>query len=184
MPDPKQPMAGGDFNYTKTSKRSPFDGGLRTPILIRWDGHTKAGTHQNPCSSVDVVPTLLDALGIENVDVRLPGRSLWPSATGIKQLAAVPVFGAIYPGDASALGHPERDVAYRWIRSGRFKLVVPYVRSGENPWGHYLDKVALFDAVADPHEQVDLADDERYVDSIERLKQQLDQWWTPTNKPE
>lgn len=183
VPDPKQPMAGGDFNYTKTSKRSPFDDGLRTPILIRWNGHTKVGTHQNPCSSVDILPTLLDALDIKDADLELPGRSLWPSATGAKPLTAEPVFGAIYPGDASALGHPERDVAYRWIRSGRFKLIVPHARSVKKSWGGYLDKAALFDVVADPNEQMNLAQDEKHADTIHRLTQELYQWWTPTNTP-
>jgi len=181
VPDPRQPMAGGDFNYTKTSKRSPFDDGLRTPILIHWDGHTKVGTHQNPCSSIDILPTLLDALGIKNANLKLPGRSLWPSATGAKPLTAEPVFGAIYPGDASSLEHPERDMAYRWIRSGRFKLIVPHARSGKKPWGRYLDRAALFDVVADPNEQMNLAQDERHADTIQRLKQKLDQWWTPNN---
>lgn len=183
VPDPQKPMASGDFNYTKTSKRSPFDDGLRTPILICWKGHTKVGTHRNPCGSVDIVPTLLHALGIENGNLKLPGRSLWPSATGIEPLADEPVFGAIYPGDASSLGHPERDVAYRWIRNGRFKLIVPHAKSGKKPWGSFLDRAVLFDAVTDPREQVDLAQDEKYEETIQRLKQQLDQWWTPTNTP-
>ena len=182
VPDPKQPMAGGDFNYTKTSKRSPFDDGLRTPILIRWDGHTNASTHQTPCSSVDIMPTLLDALSIEDENLKLPGRSLWPSATGTTPLKAESVFGEIYPGDASSLGIPERDVAYRWIRDGRYKLIVPHSQSGKAPWGGYLDRTALFDVVADPHEQKDLAHNGNQGNTIRQLKQQLDQWWTPTHR--
>ncbi|QEG41801.1 sulfatase-like hydrolase/transferase [Roseimaritima ulvae] len=182
-PDPQKPMADGDFNYTKTSKRSPFDEGLRTPILIRWDGHTEVAEHVNPCSSVDIVPTVLDALGIEDVDGKFPGRSLWPSAVGAELLRAEPVFGAIYPGDATSLGHPERDVAYRWIRSGRFKLIVPHGKSSGKPWGNYLDQPTLFDVVSDPHEQTDLADREHHADTLRHLKQQLDQWWTPTDAP-
>ena len=141
----------------------------------------KVGTHQNPCSSVDIMPTLLDALDIKDADLELPGRSLWPSATGAKPLTAEPVFGAIYPGDASEFGHPEHDVAYRWIRSGRFKLIVPHARSGKRPWGGYLDKAALFDVVADPSEQMNLAQDEKQADTIHRLTQKIDQWWAPNN---
>jgi uncharacterized sulfatase len=47
----------GEFAVDKRSKRSPFERGLRTPILIRWDGQVKPATHDEPCSSVDIVPT-------------------------------------------------------------------------------------------------------------------------------
>ncbi|MFT7639649.1 MAG: arylsulfatase A [Pirellulaceae bacterium] len=179
VPDPNQPMSGRDFNYTKTSKRSPFDDGLRTPILIRWDGRSKLAQHDTPCSSVDIVPTLLDMLDLNDVSTDLPGRSLWPSATGQKPLANHPVFGEIYPGDASSLKHPSQHVAYRWIRDGQFKLIVPHSNSGQKPWGNYLDKTALFNVVADPHEQHNLAGEEKNKKTLQRLKLQLDQWWAP-----
>jgi arylsulfatase A len=89
---------------------------------------------------------------------------------GSKPLAARPVFGAIYPGDASSLGHPSRDVAYRWIRDGQFKLIVPHAESDQKPWGRYVHKTALFDVVADPCEQHDLAEKEKYTETVRRLK--------------
>jgi uncharacterized sulfatase len=181
VPDPKQSMQNGDFNYTKTSKRSPFDDGLRTPILIRWDAHTKSANHTAPCSSVDIVPTMLDILDLDDTSTDFPGRSLWPSATGAKPLAARAVFGAIYPGDASSLGHPSRDVAYRWIRDGQFKLIVPHAKTGQKPWGRYVHKMTLFDVVADPREQHNLAEKEKYAETVRRLKRRLDRWWTPEN---
>jgi uncharacterized sulfatase len=179
VPDPKQPMAGGDFNFTRASKRSPFEDGLRTPILIRWDGHTKAATHQNPCSSVDLLPTMLDALGFPDAIGDLPGQSLWPSATGHKPLSARPVFGEIYPGDASTLGHPSRDVTYRWIRDGRFKLIVPHAKPSQQPWGGFLENPALFDIVADPTERHNLAGDESHAETVKQMQRRLDQWWSP-----
>lgn len=183
VPDPKKPMAGGDFNYTKTSKRSPFEEGLRTPILLRWDGHTQPATHHSLCSSVDLVPTVLDILKLENKAPDLSGRSLWSSAIGPKPLAVQPVFGEIYPGDASTLGHPSRDLAYRWIREGRFKLIVPHAPAGKKPWGGYLNEVALYDVVADPKEQNNLAQNEKHAKTLSLLKQRLDQWWTPMSEP-
>ncbi|MCA9067475.1 MAG: hypothetical protein KDA84_01030, partial [Planctomycetaceae bacterium] len=162
---------------------SPFDDGLRTPILLRWDGHTRPATHQSLCSSVDLLPTVLDALKFENKAPDLPGRSLWPSATGQKPLADQPVFGEIYPGDASTLGHPSRDLAYRWIREGQFKLIVPHSSTGKKPWGGYLSKVALFDVMADPIEQHNLAEDKKHTHTISRLTQRLDDWWTPKKSP-
>lgn len=177
-PDAKQPLADGDFNYTKTSKRSPFEDGLRTPILIRWAGHTQSLTHVSLCSSVDILPTLLSAMDINVAEADLPGRTLWPAAIGKKPLVNRAVFGEIYPGDATTLGNPERDVAYRWIRAGRFKLIVPHLQSQKKPWGKYLTQPTLFDLVADPHEKNNLANDEDFAQTKQQLTRKLDDWWS------
>lgn len=181
-PDAKQPMSGGDFNYTKTSKRSPFEDGLRTPILLRWDGHTTPATHSELCHSVDLMPTILDALNLPQAVADLPGQSLWSSAIGTAQLAERPVFGEIYPGDASVLHNPSRNVAYRWIRDRRYKLIVPHSRAHEKPWGRYLETPALFDVVADPHERQNLANLADQAQRVQQLRDQLDAWWTPTDR--
>jgi len=176
-PDSTKPMPGGDFNYTKTSKRSPFDNGLRTPILIRWDTHTQLATHDTPCSSVDILPTLLSALRLKAPAAKLPGRTLWPSATGKEPLASQPVFGEVYPGDASSLRNPARDVAYRWVRDGRYKLIVPHRRNAKKPWGGYVQSPALFDIVADPREVNNLASNNAFRKTIQQLSRKIDAWW-------
>lgn len=163
-----------EFAHTHESKYSPFEDGLRTPILIRWDGHTKAATHEQFVSSVDLLPTVLAAIGKPNAIASLPGRSLWSAAIGESKLEDQPVFGEIYPGDATRLGHPSRDIAYRWIRSGNFKLIVP---SGKSAWGDYLSETALFEVVADPDEKTDLAVGQPDMEKL--MRTQLDAWWTP-----
>ncbi|MEW4528924.1 sulfatase-like hydrolase/transferase [Maioricimonas sp. JC845] len=178
-PDASRPMPDGNWNYTKRSKRSPFEPGLRTPILIRWDGHVQPATHATPCSSVDVVPTLLHAAGRPQSIPDLPGRSLLSAATGEEPLAPRPVFGGIYPGDASSLGHPERDIAYRWVREGDFKLIVPHAHAGKPPWGGYLRAPALFNVADDPGETVNLVDDPAHAPTRARLERLLDEWWQP-----
>ncbi|QDU37943.1 Choline-sulfatase [Maioricimonas rarisocia] len=178
-PDADRPMPDGTWNYTKRSKRSPFEPGLKTPILIRWDGHVQSATHASPCSSVDVVPTLLHAVGIPEAIDDLPGQSLLPAASGDEELASRPVFGGIYPGDATALGHPERDIAYRWVREGNFKLIVPHTRGSKLPWGRYLEGPALFNVADDPRESVNLIDAPAHAMTRDRLRRLLDEWWLP-----
>jgi arylsulfatase A len=179
-PDPEKPrLDGAEFNYTKTSKRSPFEDGLRTPILLRWDGQVVPDTHEPLCSSVDLFPTILAAAGIDDIPENLPGRSLWPAARGEAELPDRPVFGEIYPGDARKLGNPAGDIAYRWVRKGRFKLIVPHRHGWPRPWGRYLDEPALFDVVADPRETTNLADREEFSNQRERLQELLDDWWNP-----
>lgn len=184
VPDAAKPRRNNsEFDYTKKSKRAPFDDGLRTPILIRRDGHTRSATHGSLCSSVDIVPTILHAAGIPRSRHPFSGRTLWPSACGKKPLPDQPVFGEVYPGDASSLGSPSRDIAYRWVRDGRFKLILPHSRDGKIPWGGYLTQPALFDIAADPRETENLADETQYQPEILRLTELLNNWWTPDKMP-
>lgn len=168
----------GKYPVDTRTKRSPFDRGLRTPILIRWDGHVKPATHTALCSSIDIVPTILHAVGMGEAAAKLPGVNLLPSAVGDAELKSRPVFGEIYPGDATSLGHPSRDVAYRWVREGRWKLIVPHRQRGA-VWRNYVTVPSLFDVTADPLEEHNLAGDPQSADEVARLTKLLDEWWTP-----
>ena len=178
MPKETRSERTGKYPVDTRSKRSPFDYGLRTPILVRWDDHVKPATHEALCSSVDLVPTILDAFGVKEFEETLPGRSLFPSAQGKEVLSNGPVFGEIYPGDATSLGHPSRDLAYRWIRQGRWKLIVPHEQRG-SIWRNYVSEVSLFDVEKDPYERVNLAGRSENTQRVREMKQRLDDWWTP-----
>lgn len=163
-----------EFAHTKNSKRAPFDDGVRTPILLRWDGNIEPATHEGLVNSIDLVPTILHAADIAP-PASMPGIDLLLSARGKQALDDErAVFGEIYPGDATSLGHPEKDIAYRWVRHGDLKLIVPH---GKEPWGNYLKKRALFDISKDPRETHDLVNEPAHADDIARLTRLLDQWW-------
>ena len=164
-PDPARPQ-----RQDRRSKWSPYERGLRTPILIRWDGHVRPGTYRDLASSVDFVPTLLAAAGLEGAIKDLPGVNLLPVAQGKQQLTGRAVFGEIYPNQARALGQPGREVQHRWVRSGRLKLIVP---SGGKK------KPMLFDVVADPQERKDLSGDPEHKEKLSELRRRLDRWWKP-----
>ncbi|MDF1657241.1 MAG: sulfatase-like hydrolase/transferase [Verrucomicrobiales bacterium] len=168
-PEKKRPQ---EFAHTKTSKRAPFDEGVRSPILIRWDGVIPAARYENLVSSIDIVPTLLKLAGAAAEDFeRMPGCDLLGDLDPERA-----VFGAIYPGDAGALGQPDRDVAYRWVRQGDFKLIVPV---GPNAWGSYLKKPALYNVMKDPEEKVNLIDNSEMDEVVSDLETRLDHWWKP-----
>ena len=161
-----------EFAHTKNSKRAPFDEGVRSPILIRWDGVIPAGRHEELVSSIDIVTTLLKLAGAEGEKFeKMPGRDL----TGDLDPERA-VFGAVYPGDAEVLGQPEKEVAYRWVRQGNFKLIVPV---GPKAWGDYLEKPALFNVAKDPGEKADLIGDPKMDEVRVALEERLDQWWRP-----
>jgi arylsulfatase A len=172
--------ATGEWDHTKRSKRAPFDAGLRTPILIRWDGRAKSATHQAPVSSIDILPTLLAATGLAKDSDSFPGRNLWPSAIGENALDANrAVFGEIYPGDASSLGHPELDVAHRWIRKGNLKLITTHKHRATHSWGSYLEGDALFDVASDPTESRNLIGNPQFASDVGNLRKELNEWWNP-----
>src|SRR5262245_51692104 len=42
-------------NYAPKSKRSQYDGGLRTPIIVKWPGHVKPGESDKLAHSIDQI---------------------------------------------------------------------------------------------------------------------------------
>ncbi|VGO18741.1 sulfatase [Pontiella sulfatireligans] len=129
-----QPLRGG--------KTFVFEGGLRTPLLIYWPNHSKAGMRTDvPVMSTDFYPTLLEMAGL----------SLMPEQHR-DGVSLVPLFNG---------GKLERDTLY-WhfphyqgegsypasaIRVGNYKLIHNY---------HH-DDVLLYDIVNDPGETKNLA---------------------------
>jgi len=168
----------GTYQHTKESKRSPFEDGLRTPILLRWDGVVKAAHHEGLCSSVDLTPTILAALDLKIPD-QLPGSDLMPAAMGKANWTNDTVYGEIYPGDATVLRNPSKDLAYRWIRMGDLKLVTTHSSDDKAPWGNYLAKDALYDLSKDPDEKENLIATPGYTKQAAVLRKKLNEWWQP-----
>lgn len=153
------------------SKLSQFEDGLRTPILLRWDGRTKAGNHPQLVHTIDLVPTVLAAAGLqEEVTPRMSGRNLMPSAEGQMALEAQPVFGAIYPNDTTVLGQPSVHVRGRWIRDGDYKLTVPGPEKPALP-------LALFNLSQDPQEQRNLVNVPDNQGRVAQMQRMLNEWW-------
>jgi len=144
-------------------KRSPYDGGIRTPVLLRWPGHTRAGRYDDLVSTIDLAPTILAACGLA-IPKQMPGINLLPAASGKEHLKRNAVFGEIYTHDCHKLGHPELDVTHRWVREGEWKLIVP--ADGKN--------VELFHLRRDPEEKHDLARTE--AGRVLRLRGVLAKW--------
>lgn len=157
--------------YHARSKLSLYEDGLRTPVLIRWDDHVVPGDHPQLVRTVDIVPTILSAVGLANERTeRMTGIDLMPSALGRATLSDHPAFGAIYPNDAVTLGAPSRHATGRWIRDGQLKLFVPAAGSAA--------EVLFYDLGNDPEETTNLAAQADQVLQIERLRARLDNWWT------
>lgn len=125
----------------RTGKTFLFEGGLLTPLLIHWPGHSKPGmSTQVPVTSMDFYPTLLEMAGLDLLpEQHLDGVSLVPLFSGeeIPNRDLVWHFPH-YQGEGS---YPASA-----IRSGDFKLIRNY---------HH-DDCLLFNVKVDPGETVDL----------------------------
>lgn len=71
-------MHWGEFGVS--GKRSPYRASVEVPLLVRWPAHLSAGVDPRLVSNVDIAPTILDAVGIDDAGDHLDGRSLLSSA--------------------------------------------------------------------------------------------------------
>jgi arylsulfatase A-like enzyme len=148
--------------YAPRSKRTPYEGGVRTPILLRWPGHIDPAERARSVSSVDIAPTILAACGVE-IPEALPGVDL------LQGDEHGPVFGAAYTHDLVELGDPAKSLLTRWVLDDPHKLLVH-----DDP----SRPTELYEVVKDPSEETPLRDPE-----IERaLRAELDAWW-PGRRP-
>ncbi len=145
------------------SKRTPYDAGLRTPILVRWPGRVKPGRSDALALSIDLAPTVLAAAGLKP-SAAMQGVNLLDDKALAGRHA---IFGECFTHDAVDLDHPAANLEYRWVIDGRWKLIVP--KSGK--------RLELYDVVADPHEKKDLAGGK--PEMVKKLRQRLDGWWKP-----
>jgi uncharacterized sulfatase len=154
-------------NFAPKSKRSQYDGGLRTPIIIKWPGHVKAGENDRLAQSVDLAPTILHAVGAK------PTKDM----QGINLLDAHwvasrdTIYGDIFTHNAVDIAKPAANLEYRWIIDGHMKLIVPNkanVKGG---------KLELYDLAKDPTEKDNLV--AQKPDLVKELNKKLDAWWKP-----
>ena len=152
--------------YAPRSKRSQYEGGVRTPIMVRWPGHvTPRMDTTHLASSIDLMPTALAAAGIDAPGF-LPGINLM-DANAVEQRDAI--YGEILEHDIQHMTDPAASLRFRWVISGDWKLIVPHaVREPDAP-------VELFNVVADPHEERNLSAAEPQI--VARLRRRLDGWW-------
>jgi len=107
---------------------------VRVPLVVRWPqsatGAPPVGFHSAPVSSVDIVPTVLESVGLE-IPEHLPGRSLLSRADESRPRLAF------------------SDEQHQSITHEGFRLI----RRGpaESP------KFELYDLASDPHERTNLA---------------------------
>ena len=152
--------------YAPRSKRSQYDGGLRTPIMVRWpDKVAPKMDKTTPVNAIDLAPTLLAACGLAPTK-DMDGVNLLDKDALAKRDA---IFGEILEHDIQHMTDPVPSLMYRWVIRGKWKLIVPTKHRVPN------GKVELFDLQADPHERKNVATSQS--DLVDELTKRLDAWW-------
>ena len=164
------------FNSTgglRGHKRSMFEGGHRSPSLVRWPGHVPAGTiSEEQWAFWDVLPTLAELAGVPSnkLPPHLNGRSIVPILLGKH---SPPQTYLYFTGASSWVEtNPKKvkmlaesgmkNTAYA-IRSGRWKGVVASCSGTPN----LNDEMHLFDLLEDPFETINIANS--YPEQVDAL---------------
>ncbi len=162
------------------AKMSPYDMGVRTPVMVRWPGRIEPGRDEETLvSSVDVVPTVLRMAGAE-APPGLPGLDL-TDRDGLAQRDRV--FGSLFAHTAVDIESPAANLKYRSVvRSDGWKLVLPYkpnqdvtlmIRGTIADWMRF--EPELYNLADDPHETRDLASERPEL--VAGLRASLQEWW-------
>jgi uncharacterized sulfatase len=160
------------------AKMSPYDAGVRTPIMARWPGHiAPRRDDRTPVGSVDLAPTILAAAGLP-APRELPGIDL-RDAQGLARRNAA--YGATFVHTSLDIEKPAVNLKYRWIVRGQWKLIEPYrpnrqlVLWDRFPATGWSQDTELYDVVGDPREAANLA--AKRPDLVRELNRALDAWW-------
>lgn len=151
--------------YAPKSKQSPYDGGVRTPIMIRWPGHWASRQSPDLAHSIDLVPTLLTAIGAK-IPEGLQGIDL-SDEDQTRQRSAI--YGECFTHNANNLDEPRENLRWRWIVRGEWKLIVPNesIEKGSSE--------ELYHLSSDPLENHNLREEQSAM--ARDLRRELDQWW-------
>ena len=142
-------------------KQNLYEHSVRVPLIISGPGIPKGERREALCYLLDVFPTICDLVGLP-IPESVEGISLAPVIRGEKGRIRDTLFFA-YKNFQRA------------VTDGRFKLIEYFV-GGERV-------TQLFDLEEDPWELNNLADDPKYTDQLERLREEMVRWSAKTDDP-
>jgi len=163
--------------YAPRSKLTPYEGGVRTPIMFCWPKNLKPADRPELVSSIDLVPTILASAGARIPD-DLPGLNLLPNLLRETKIARDTVYGESFAHDIADLKNPEASLLFRWCIEGRWKLLLTYdgeVNRYRSTHPRTEKRPQLFDLKEDPHELTNVAGEHPEV--VARLAKKIENWW-------
>lgn len=191
---------GPPFDRAKTTV---YEAGLRVPFIVRWPGVSQPMRSKAMVSTVDILPTILDATGVAAA-VEMQGMSLRPVLE-----SAEASWREYLVGEFHMHGPPW--FPRRAIRDGRYKLIhnllaetsspsiridgdLGYLTSREERYAGTAVRQAfdtfanppefeLYDLEEDPWEFRNVAGDASHAETLRRLQAALEDWRRETEDP-
>jgi N-acetylgalactosamine-6-sulfatase len=145
-------------------KRSLYEGGIRTPFIVRWPGHVPAGRVDNTSvvAGVDYLPTLCKLAGIQPpAGHDLDGEDMSDVLLGKPRPRNTPL---MWEWRFHVFGEPFHRSPMLAIREGDWKLLVNPDRS----------RMELYNIPKDPTQLNNVAD--KYPEVVERLAAAVLAW--------
>ncbi len=189
---------GNSFPFAKWTC---YDAGLQSACVVRWPGKIKGGSRSDAMIEyVDVVPTLLEAAGLERPS-SLDGRSFLPVLKGGRDSHKTHVFGL---QTTRGINQGSDYYGIRSVRGERYRYVVNFTpemtfenAATQDPtfqtWKSFADNgdekakrlvhdyqhrpaEELYDCEADPWNRTNLIDDPALASVREELRSELNLW--------
>lgn len=154
----------GSTGGLRGRKAHLYEGGVRTPFLVRWPGKAPAGTVNNTTvfTAVDLLPTLCAAAGITvPAAARGDGENLLPAWEGKPILRSTPIFWHVLAGSKNPRS---QQWASHAMRDGDWKLYV------SRDWS----RAELYDLATDRGERQDVSD--QHPDIVTRMSAAITAW--------
>lgn len=173
LADPNQKLWKG--KYAQRSKTSPYENGIRTPIMVSWPAKLKPQRSPDLAHAIDFFPTITQATGC-TTPKDLKGIDLLdPAARSVRKA----VFGTTFSSHNINREDINKTLQYLWVVDGDWKLIKRYpgedttVYSGLHSW----DKTAyhLYNLKDDPKELMDLA--AKHPEKVKALSKKIEAWY-------
>jgi len=156
------PLTGASNAPLTGGKYSLWEGGIRVPLAISWAGEIKPGAVVDDyVSATDIVPTLLDAAGVQIDDVAMDGISLFNPDTSRLLVWKWQKTWAVRQGDWKLTNAREN----HWKSEPSEQYIPPVIDNLE---------LKLFNIAEDPGEKFDLSKQEK--EKVAELKMAYTDW--------
>ncbi len=174
--DPDSPQ------HAPRSKQTPYEGGVRSPILFNWPGKIPPADRPELCTNLDILPTICAATGAR-VPEGLPGLNLLPHLMEKTPIARDTLFGEQFAHDVADIENPEASLLYRWVIEDKWKLILSY--DGElgayaEPHANIERRPQLFNLETDPWEKSNVAGERPEI--VARLVEKIANWYPVTER--
>tara|TARA_A100001037_G_C15112553_1_gene619748 strand:+ start:225 stop:1484 length:1260 start_codon:yes stop_codon:yes gene_type:complete len=170
-----------DNGWNQFGKASPYENGIRTPIIARWPAKIKPQLEkQKLASNIDIVPTILTACKVA-LPAKMPGINLLDAKAVADRKE---IFFNNFSHNMISAHEPGKSLWTRSVIQGKWKLITyqdPLPRERPNAGGHKRkypnQNQELYDLLADPHERKDQS--QAHPDVVKALQASIDGWWKP-----